>query len=90
MNKNNLTYIDFEKKIEEINSESTFNALNSLKEGSKVSKAGVFIHLKLDIITGIIFNKNRNPQYSRLFNAFFNMFGNFLTRLKLLKLQNKI
>jgi hypothetical protein len=90
LNKNNLTYIDFEKKIEEINSDSTFNALNDLKEGRKVSKAGVFIHAKLDIITGLIFNKSRNPQYSRLFNAFFNMFGDFLTRLKLLKLQNKI
>ena len=90
MKKNSLTYTDFEKRIEEINSGSTFNAVNDLKEGRKVSKAGVFIHAKLDIITGIIFNKSRDPQYSRMFNAFFNMFGNFLTRLKLLKLQNKL
>lgn len=90
MKRNNLTYTDFEKKIERINSESTFNALNDLKEGRKVSKAGVFIHVKLDFITGLIFNKNKNLQYGRMFNAFFFMFSNVLTRLKLLKLQNKI
>ncbi len=90
MKRNNQTYTDFEKKIEEINSESTFKALNDLKEGRKVSKAGVFIHVKLDFIAGLIFNKNKILQFGRLFNAFFYMFGNFLTRLKLLKLQNKI
>lgn len=82
--------MDFEKKIEEINSESTFNALNELKDGRKVSKAGVIVHVKLDFIAGMIYNKNKSPQYGKLFNTFFNMFGNLLTRLKLLKLQNKI
>ena len=82
--------MDIEKKIEDINSESTFNALNDLKGRRKVSKTGVFIHAKLDFIAGLIYNKNKSPQYGKLFNTFFNMFGNFLTRLKLLKLQNKI
>jgi len=90
LKKSNLAYNDLERKIEEINSESTFNALNDLKNGRKISKAGVIVRAKLDLIAGLIFNKNKGPQYGRLFNTFFTMFGNFLTRLKLLKLQNKI
>jgi len=86
----NLTYKDIEQRIGQINSDSTAEAANYFNKNIKISKRATFFHGFIGLTFNLFFKKRTESRYNRFLETFFNTFSDFLTRLKLLKLHNKL
>jgi hypothetical protein len=87
---NKITYKDIEQRIGQINSDSTAEAVNYFNKNIKISKRAPFFHGIVGLTYNLFFKKRAESRYNRFLETFFNAFSDFLTRLKLLKLHNKL
>lgn len=86
----NLSCKDIEQRIYQLNSESTVEASNYFEKNIKISRSTPFLHAFIGLTYNLFFKKRNKSRYNRFLETFFNTFSDFLTRLKLLKLQNKL
>jgi len=87
---NKLSYKDIEERIHQLDLESTNNAANYFRKNIKISKSAPFFHGLVGLTFNLFFKKRDKSKYNRFLETFFNTFSDFLTRLKLLKLQNRL
>jgi len=87
---NKLTYKDIEERIHQLDLESTNNAVNYFRNNIKISKSAPFFHGFVGLTFNLFFKKRDKSKYNRFLETFFNTFSDFLTRIKLLKLQNRL
>jgi glycosyltransferase involved in cell wall biosynthesis len=84
------TFRDMEQMMDKINYYSTLEALDKLQHGKKISKAGVFTHAVSTFLRVYLSRKGFKDGSGGFFISFCYAVDNFLTHLKLLKLQGKI
>lgn len=76
--------------VDKINYYSSLEALEKLEKGKKISKAGVFTHAISAFIRLFISRKGYKDRSGGFFISFSYAMVNFLSHLKLLKLQGKL
>jgi glycosyltransferase involved in cell wall biosynthesis len=84
------SYPDLTVLIDKINYYSTLEAQEHFRKGKKISKAGVFIHSKSAFLRVFISRKGFLDGIYGFYAACTDACVNFLTHLKLLKMQNRI
>lgn len=76
--------------VDKINYYSSLEALEKLEKGKKISKAGVFTHAVSAFVRLFISRKGYKDRSGGFFISFSYAMVNFLSHLKLLKLQGKL
>lgn len=84
------SFIDLTGMINKINMYSTFEAREKLEQNKQISKAGVFTHAISAFLRVFISRKGYKDRLEGFFISFSYAMVNFLSHLKLLKLQSKL
>ena len=84
------SYRDLTHMISKINHVTTLEAKEHFKNSNQISKIGVFTHALSAFLRIYISNKGYKDKTEGFFVSFCYSFTNFLSHLKLLKLQNKL
>jgi glycosyltransferase involved in cell wall biosynthesis len=84
------SYRDLTHMISKINHVTTLEAKEHFKNGKQISKMGVFTHALSAFLRIYISNKGYKDKTEGFFVSFCYSFTNFLSHLKLLKMQNKL
>jgi len=84
------SYRDLTHMIKKINHVSTLEAKEHFKNNKKITKFGVFTHALSAFLRIYLSNKGYNDKIEGFFVSFCYSFTNFVSHLKLLKMQNKL
>ncbi|MBL8015924.1 MAG: hypothetical protein JNK43_01535, partial [Ignavibacteria bacterium] len=84
------TFRDMTQMMDKINYYSTLEAQDRLQQGKKISRLGVYTHALSTFLRVYISRKGYKDGSGGFYISFCYAMDNFLTHLKLLKMQGKI
>jgi glycosyltransferase involved in cell wall biosynthesis len=85
-----FSYRDLHQMIQKINFYSTHEAVEHFLKQKQITKIGVFTHAISAFLRVYVSRKGYKDNLPGFYVSFTNVFTNFLTHLKLLRLQNKL
>ena len=88
--KENLRHYNLHRMLEEINHYSTLRAMEKFQHNEKITRTGAFTHALGAFFRAYMLKKSFRDRLQGFYLSFSETLTNYLTYLKLLKLQNKI